>query len=79
MTRELALQHSRNELSSTISYQDMVNLLYDSIEAQQCKHCNYFKEDICCNSDSPLCCEFVSEDFGCNQFIKQEPDTNKDQ
>ena len=75
MTREDAKTMARegylhgNEELHLDTYWFLVDKIYDDFAAQQCLHCNYFQEDICCNSDSPLCCEFVSEDFGCNQFI----------
>lgn len=31
-----------------------------------CSNCKHYINEVCTNSDCPLCCEFVDKDFGCN-------------
>ena len=46
----------------------LAEILYDTItkyENKKCKTCAYYQDEVCVNSDSPLCTEFVSADYGC--------------
>lgn len=38
------------------------------LENRACKNCNWYAEEVCCNGGSPLCADFVPEDYGCILF-----------
>lgn len=39
----------------------------DELKSRTCEGCKYLADNnVCVNSDCPLCCDFVSNDFCCN-------------
>ena len=46
----------------------IVDKIFADFESRLCKNCKWYQDEVCVNGDSPLCAEFVSEDFGCVLF-----------
>lgn len=40
----------------------------EDVMNRTCGNCKWCKDKVCCNDESPLCADFVSEDFGCNRW-----------
>lgn len=53
---------------------EVIDKIYDDFESRTCINCNYYVDypNVCCNSDSLLCSEFVDKDFGCNKFERKQ-------
>lgn len=48
-----------------------VEEIYDA-ESGTCENCKHYQCEVCVNDESPLCADFVSNDFGCNKFEPRE-------
>ena len=51
---------------------EQVDLIFDEFENRTCDNCKWLKSEVCCNDESPLCADFVSDDFGCNKFKNKD-------
>jgi hypothetical protein len=45
---------------------DIVDRTIDYCKSQTCSNCNWYHTEVCCNDSSPLCADFVDENYGCN-------------
>jgi len=63
-------------LKSNLTIGQIIDQIYDDLESQICKNCEYYLHEVCCNDSSPLCADFVSETYGCNVFTRLEPDVS---
>ena len=61
MTRE-----STKEMYSgmPIAFQ-IIDKIYDNFESRTCINCKWNRDGVCVNDESPLCADFVSDDYGC--------------
>jgi len=58
-----------NTTSETEVKVKCMNVLIKTLKEKSiCKNCKWYQDEVCVNGDSPLCAEFVSEDFGCVLF-----------
>ena len=49
----------------------VIDKIYDDFELRTCKNCRSYQDNqVCTNDTSPLCCDFVSSDYGCNLWEK---------
>jgi len=55
----------------------LLDKIYDDFEKRTCKTCAYYQDEVCVNSDSPLCTEFVSADYGCILWSEEEIEKDK--
>ena len=56
------------------TFDKFIDMIYDDIESRTCSNCNFYQKEVCCNSDSPLCTEFTSAEFGCIEFVRTKND-----
>ena len=70
MTREEFRKALHDFLCATDNNVMYINTLVDEyIEQLQapktCNGCSWYFKEVCTNDGSPLCCDFVSKDYGC--------------
>ena len=53
---------------------DFLRKIYNDVESRTCSNCNFYQNEVCCNSDSLLCTEFTTADFGCIEFERTKND-----
>ena len=78
MTREEAKRNKMSyaylaiKLSPTDSKQldNFIDRIYNDFESRTCKNCSWYLCEVCTNDESPLCTEFVSEDYSCVYYAK---------
>ena len=68
MTREEAKRDLTNPYE--IRVRNIIDKIYDEFELKICENCSMLRDEVCVNDNSPMCCDFVSNTFGCNEFIK---------
>ena len=44
----------------------IIQEIYDEFENRKCRTCKWWQDEICVNGDSPLCSEFIVDNFCCN-------------
>ncbi len=40
----------------------------------KCKNCKWLQDEVCVNSSSLMCCEFMTDDESCDKFEKKVED-----
>ena len=69
MTREEAKKSLYYKLQfDTLNINDFIDIIYDDFESRTCENCKRCQDEVCVNSDSLLCADFVQPGFGCNKF-----------
>ena len=68
MIREEVEEYLR---SGNLTHKFVLDIV-DDYTSRLCKNCKWYKEDICCNGDSPLCAEFVNDTYGCVFFNRKD-------
>lgn len=49
-----------------------INMIYDDFESRNCGSCEFNKDCVCANDESPMLGEFVSERLWCEEFERKE-------
>ena len=58
--------------SKNISTEIFTKLTRELLEDRTCSTCNWYHKEVCCEDSSPLCADFVSEDFGCKLWEERK-------
>jgi len=78
MTRDEAIKMFRENACKlpleTIPTSELVHRIYDDFKSETCNNCKFYQKEVCCNSDSLLCTEFTSAEFGCIEFVRTKND-----
>ena len=56
-------------------FDKFIDKIYDDFESRTCENCYWYSSEVCTNDESPLCADFVSEDYGCILFERKEDET----
>jgi len=78
MTRDKAIKMFRENACKLpleeVPISELVHRIYDDFKSETCNNCKFYQKEVCCNSDSLLCTEFTSAEFGCIEFVRTKND-----